>query len=293
MNSEDRWYRAVVSYTGQACPGDTSNSGFYEYVVVPSFTDVLFENVCAGQDISLSVGSVQGVIDWVELDSAGNSISLTDQLSYTTSTEEIGDNYYKKYELRVSACGIDTVQEIDVLVGAMPQLNLTENDDCDNRTSEFELSSNVELNHVVWEISGTGQDEWSDAADHDYSHVHEGYTVAYYRVTANNSSHEECMATSDVIKAELNCPLFIPNAISPNDDNANDVWKVDGLQQYPEATVIVTNRYGTVIFESFGDYEPWDGTYNGEVVPNGTYFYVITTKIGNADEYTGTLTVQR
>lgn len=74
---------------------------------------------------------------------------------------------------------------------------------------------------------------------------------------------------------------LIPNAISPNGDGYNDVWKLDFINLlFPNATVQVFNQWGQELFSSVGYDYPWDGRYSGEDVPDGNYFYVINL---NAD----------
>jgi len=69
---------------------------------------------------------------------------------------------------------------------------------------------------------------------------------------------------------------LIPNAISPNGDGKNDVWKLDFLRYINSpVTVDIFNRWGQSIFHSDGYSTPWDGTFNGDVVADGTYFYII------------------
>jgi gliding motility-associated-like protein len=86
---------------------------------------------------------------------------------------------------------------------------------------------------------------------------------------------------------------LIPNAISPNGDNKNDVWKLDFIQlQYPNATVQVFNQWAQLLFDSKGYAVPWNGSYHGEFVPDGTYYYIINLNDGSKDSiYKGTLLV--
>jgi gliding motility-associated-like protein len=85
------------------------------------------------------------------------------------------------------------------------------------------------------------------------------------------------MSTTIVINtivSEVN--TLIPNAISPNNDGKNDVWKLDFITLvYPEATVQVFNRWGQELFYSVGYGIPWGGEFEGQPVPDGTYYYVI------------------
>jgi len=79
----------------------------------------------------------------------------------------------------------------------------------------------------------------------------------------------------------INTRLIIPNTFTPNGDGINDKWIIGYIEDYPNATVNVFNRYGQKVLTSIGYNMPWDGTYNGVKVPVGTYYYIIDTKTGN------------
>ena len=53
---------------------------------------------------------------------------------------------------------------------------------------------------------------------------------------------------------------------------------------YPNASVEVYNQWGQEIFTSDGYAVPWDGTFNGEKVSDGTYYYVIQLNGGGDPE---------
>ncbi|HYG49346.1 MAG TPA: PKD domain-containing protein, partial [Flavobacteriales bacterium] len=86
---------------------------------------------------------------------------------------------------------------------------------------------------------------------------------------------------------------LIPNAISPNGDGKNDVWKLPFIQLlYPQAVVEIFNRWGQRVFYSEGYADPWDGTYEGTAVPQGTYYYVIDLKNeSQPDPFKGTILI--
>ncbi len=67
----------------------------------------------------------------------------------------------------------------------------------------------------------------------------------------------------------------IPNVISPNNDNLNDIF----LLNFKYENVQVLNRWGEIIYsENYGAI-PWDGrNSDGEEVPEGIYFYIIKTE---------------
>lgn len=75
--------------------------------------------------------------------------------------------------------------------------------------------------------------------------------------------------------------VTIPNAFTPNNDGINDTWNIKNLDQYPNNTVDIFNRYGQKIYSSINYGIPWDGTFKGKNLPSGTYYYVIDLKNGN------------
>lgn len=88
---------------------------------------------------------------------------------------------------------------------------------------------------------------------------------------------------------------LIPTVISPNGDSSNDVWKLDFLKLgYPNAHVEIYNEWGQTVFTSDGYETPWDGTYNGEAVPDGNYLFIIQLNANaSPDIYKGVLMVLR
>jgi len=67
----------------------------------------------------------------------------------------------------------------------------------------------------------------------------------------------------------------LPNTITPDGDGVNDVWNIPEIENYPDVSVLIYNRWGNEVFSSRGYNEPWDGTQNGKELPTGSYFYII------------------
>ncbi|HRH50653.1 MAG TPA: gliding motility-associated C-terminal domain-containing protein [Panacibacter sp.] len=105
------------------------------------------------------------------------------------------------------------------------------------------------------------------------------------------TSPQGCSASGNVIVKVFQNPK-IPNAFSPNKDGINDVWNIQNLNTYPDATVAIFNRYGQKIYYSVGYTNPWNGTYNGKDLPVGTYYYIIDTK-KTVKPFSGSVTILR
>lgn len=79
--------------------------------------------------------------------------------------------------------------------------------------------------------------------------------------------------------------LTIPNGFSPNGDELNDYFVIPELENYTASALVVWNRWGDVVFESEDYKNDWAGTCesglcfgSGTDVPDGTYFYSLTTE---------------
>lgn len=76
----------------------------------------------------------------------------------------------------------------------------------------------------------------------------------------------------------------IPNLFSPNGDGLSDEFKIAGLQDFPDFTLVIYDRWGSEVFNysNNGNTNPlwWDGTYKGDPVPTGVYYYTLNYNDG-------------
>ncbi len=96
-----------------------------------------------------------------------------------------------------------------------------------------------------------------------------------YTTTFEVSGFVESCEYSDQVLVVVGTQIDVPNAFSPNGDNINDVWDITGLSSYTRSILILYDRWGQKILRSSAYPQPWDGTFNGQTVPAGTYYYVI------------------
>ncbi len=76
---------------------------------------------------------------------------------------------------------------------------------------------------------------------------------------------------------------------TPNGDGKNDTWVVPCLEKEENITQIF-NRWGEIIFSATNYYNTFEGKFNGQMLPDGTYYYIIRTKDRT---YKGTLSILR
>ena len=73
--------------------------------------------------------------------------------------------------------------------------------------------------------------------------------------------------------------MIIYNAISPNGDGQNDFMEIQSIEQYPDNTLVVFDRWGGKVFEIEG-YDNVEKRFTGmrnvsgnHLLPTGTYYY--------------------
>lgn len=75
-----------------------------------------------------------------------------------------------------------------------------------------------------------------------------------------------------------NAPCQIPTIITPNNDGINDYFVIPCLSDpanYPENEVSIFNQWGDEVFRAKPYLNNWQGTYSGENLPDGTYFFIV------------------
>ena len=70
--------------------------------------------------------------------------------------------------------------------------------------------------------------------------------------------------------------LWLPNAFTPDNNDQNEIFRpVTQRNTLDPYQLLVFDRWGQMIFKSTNPAEGWDGKYNGELCPAGSYTYMI------------------
>ena len=95
-----------------------------------------------------------------------------------------------------------------------------------------------------------------------------------------------------------NCDVIIPSAFTPDADADNDTWRILGLDEtYPNNIVRIYNRWGNLLYEHISSdinqysSNEWDGTYQSQALPVGSYYYIIDVNEDSEDTLKGTVTI--
>lgn len=88
--------------------------------------------------------------------------------------------------------------------------------------------------------------------------------------------------------------LIIYEVFTPNGDGTNEFWVIEGLENYPDNTIEIFNRWGQPVFRADNYTNQWQGTTtNGKTLPQGTYYYLLTLHTTETIQLAGDVTFIR
>lgn len=79
---------------------------------------------------------------------------------------------------------------------------------------------------------------------------------------------------------------------SPNNDGINDYWVIDDLYVFNNFKLIIFNSEKQIVLETSNYQNDWDGTFDGELLPEGVYYYLLRSS-DNGKEFNGTISLIR
>lgn len=104
----------------------------------------------------------------------------------------------------------------------------------------------------------------------------------------------DCENTDEVtVTVKDDYQVIANNVLTPDYNGLNDTWTITNIDAFETATVYIFNRWGEEIYSKKGYMNDWEGrNSNGDVLPDGTYFYVIQFP-DNKKHYSGSITILR
>jgi gliding motility-associated-like protein len=197
-------------------------------------------------------------------------------------------NDTNRFVVYVEANGCIVIDTAQIIRGLLPSIN-------PGLDTSIVNGQSVRLGGNPTAPLGGNTYSWSPVATLNSSNVanpiaRPSETTTYTVTVTNIYGCSGSMSVTVFVKGKFE----FPSGFTPNGDGMNDLWELDFLSDFPDATVVIFNRWGQVVFESKGYRQPWDGTFEGQELPVGTYYYVID--IGRkeiSDPITGPITIMR
>ncbi|WP_018343884.1 gliding motility-associated C-terminal domain-containing protein [Cytophaga aurantiaca] len=273
----DKVYVIMTSDATCASPATaTSNEIRLDVLKKPApIMTITDTTICSPYEVILLVSGITSGSNHFQWYRDGVLIQNANQITYTAS---VSGKYTFIEDNTVCSTVTDTAT-VNVLES--PSVNAgTDITAVEGETISLNGSVSSNTANYVWIPNGG----LSDAHILNPSLVVPGATTVYVLAAYNNSG--KC-SSSDAVTINVEKRIVIPNVITVNGDGANDTWFLENIENFPDVEVLIYNRWGNLVWKSNGYVKQWDGTNyrNGEVLPDGTYFYIIdlhSVKVKNA-----------
>jgi gliding motility-associated-like protein len=238
--------------------------------------------ICKGQAITFTAG---GAIDYQFY---VNDSALTTMDTTSTFTTTTLSNHDEVKVVGTNGCSSDTSDFI--IIDVMPLPTVIAGPD-----TTIDLGQKVQLYSYTTSSSSLVY-LWTPDSSLNFTNipnpVYAGSDTIIFHLTVTDASG--CTATAtDTIRVRIPDNIQLPNVITPNGDGKNDLWILNPKINLIGSHLVIFNRWGEVVYETYNYNNDWGGTYKstGTKVPDGTYYYVLTVPAQNNHTYKGPINV--
>ncbi|WP_400080466.1 T9SS type B sorting domain-containing protein [Winogradskyella sp. R77965] len=154
---------------------------------------------------------------------------------------------------------------------------------------DIEIVDASENNSISIIVSGEGDYEYAlNNSDGPYqnSNTFEDVQPGLYTVFVRDKNN--CGITEASVSV-----IGFPKFFTPNNDSKNDYWQVRGINNNFQAgsVIFIFDRYGKLLKELDPLGVGWDGTFNGDLMPNNDYWFKV--KLQDGRTFTSHFTLKR
>jgi len=234
---------------------------------VPTFKAPPDQSICAGFNVLLTSDNDKADnFLWVPADGLDNATAAVPDASPSATT------IYQLYIADPVCSFYDSVFNVRVEVRPRPTISADKGNDIDCAVHTTQLHASGGVSYI-----------WSPATglSSPYSPVPtasiDSTTTYVVKGTASNGCYAFDSVTVSVTATGANT-FVVPNAFSPNGDGVNDCFGLSRWGDVQLEELEVFNRQGMRVFTARNPSQCWDGTFQGQAQPAGTYVYIIKAR---------------
>lgn len=244
--------------------------------------------ICLGEMVDFEIPNTAIGIEYILLDGnteinsitgSGGSIVFEDLLP----TEE------SNYRIAIGNCIENLIaSEPTMEVHSKPSLQVVSRDVYTGNDGQLSILVSNGLSPYTFAIEPGG----SYTTDENLLEIN-NLTAGSYRVLVVDANFCRSSDAGEAfeIKFANQQRVIVNNALTPNGDGINDEWLVLYENELDAPEVFIFNIYGQQIFHSKSYQNNWKGSFNGTILPNGTYYYSINFNTQDFKPIRGTLSI--
>jgi len=270
---------------------DNSTNSTYDVINVGDYSVIITDsNGCINSD---TIHVALNLLPYIDL---GNDIEICQNDVLTLDVYLEGASYLWNDNSTISSFNIDTTgfysviltdsngcsnsDTINIIINPLPNSDFTFNPQPTDLNNPNILFSNISSANTSyeWNLGDGTIIENLNNINHIYLYSGE------YDVSLISLNEFDCIDTViyQIIIDPGGFDLFIPNAFTPNNDEHNELFVIKG-RYIIDFNIKIFNRWGKKIFESDNIEKHWDGRFQGKLVQQEKYTYLVTVLDVNAD----------
>ncbi|MBA3664081.1 MAG: gliding motility-associated C-terminal domain-containing protein [Bacteroidetes bacterium] len=241
---------------------------------------------CSGQSVTLSANFGNGAsVNWFADVNASNTLAVNSS-TYSPAISSTGTFTYFAQGL-LNGCSSAVIPVV------ANYYNVVANYSASPVSGGAPL--NVQFTNLSAGITNSDLSSWTFGDGNSsvsYNPSNTFMTPGTYTVTLIVSNGLCSDTTTGIIKVNPTL-VEVPELLTPNGDNKNDVFDIKNIEYYPDNELQVFNRWGHLVYSMKGYKNEWEGsanangkTSNGKL-PTGTYFYLLKLNDGENQIFKG------
>lgn len=227
---------------------------------------------CSGDPFTITLTPCIGtsVVSWSGNGTSGTGTSISQTITNTTAA--VSSTTYLVSAVN-NTCNSDTIT-VTVNTDPLPVAGFSASPQPVVINNDLLFSDNSSViggsaNAWLWDF-GDGTFAATQNPIHTYS-IPGTYRVCLAMQTSDGCLDTVCQDIS-VIPAEL----ILPNVITPNNDNMNEILYFKYLEFFGKNSLKVYDRWGTIVYEK----QNYSNDWSPAKISDGTYYYVLTLEDG-------------
>ena len=308
----------AVTNSTSCAPGTLNISNDFEIFDLPDATGVTLttNDVCFGEAVSIAIDNASSLADasymvTYQLSGANTTQTSTAELTFVSGSANLildsalltnaGNTTFEILDIQnfTTLCSASNLSAAPVQFNLedpeIPTISATGSIFCindDPTMADLLANINSSFEVLVYDAPTNGNLISSTAS----LSANTTYYFAAQNTSTGCESSQRLAVTADLTGCDS---VFIPEGFSPNGDGINDLFEMKNIDIiYPNYTIEIFNRNGSVVFKGNASMAPWNGQANqnrlgGNTLPNGTYFYIINYNNGQKSSKQGKVYLNR
>ncbi|MBN2595721.1 MAG: gliding motility-associated C-terminal domain-containing protein [Marinifilaceae bacterium] len=244
--------------------------------------------ICLGEPVDIELPtSIEG-IEYI-LHDGNEEIGTITGSGEAVTFEEILPNEQSSYKITIGNC-------VDEFIGSKPEIVIHKNPKLQILSKDVHYANDGQL--IISTTEGTSPYKFiidpGDTYSTDQNVLElDNLPTGTYQILVVDANYCRSSDAGQLTEIHLENGenVIVGNALTPNGDGINDEWRIQYESDLKPPEVSIFNIYGQEIYHAKSYQNNWKGSYNGSILPDGAYYYLIDFNSEKISPIRGTISI--